>query len=73
MLGLPQYADMMLSKGRACMQFCLSLDITVLVYSLLINCNMPFFREPYAIVVYLAEGSVLGWIVISGAIQYFCN
>ena len=37
----------------------------------LINCNMSFFRGPYGIEVYLEEGSVLGWIVISETIEYF--
>jgi len=49
----------------------LSLVITILLDSLLINCNMSFFRGPYGIEVYLEEGSVLGWIVISETIEYF--
>ena len=51
----------------------LSLVITILLDSLLINCNMSFFRGPYGIVVYLEEGSVLGWRVISEPIEYFLN
>jgi len=34
---------------------------------------MSFFRGPYGIEVYLEEGSVLGWIVISETIEYFWN
>ena len=48
----------------------LSLVITILLDSLLINSNMSFFREPYAMAVYLEEGSALGWILVSGPVQY---
>lgn len=35
----------------------LSSVIIILRDSLLINCNIPFFRDPYAIMAYLDEGS----------------